>query len=105
MAYEKLEAWMKTLYELRARIDEIDRRLITLLAERADSVRAIGELKTSEDEIIAADRQQEVYRTRRLWASEVGLDPDFVEDLYEMMIQHFISQERQQLAERNNHRE
>jgi isochorismate pyruvate lyase len=93
---------MTTLSELRFQIDELDRRLITLLAERAAYVQQVGELKTSDSEIVAEDRQKQVYQTRRAWASEQGLDPDFVEALYRLMVEHFIEKERQQLAERKN---
>ena len=91
---------MPGLSELRAQIDDVDRRIIALLAERAGYVEAVGDLKSSDDEILAPERQAEVYRTRREWASEAGLDSDFVERLYKMMVEHFIEQERQQLAAR-----
>ena len=93
---------MPTLDELRAQIDDLDRRIITLLAERAAVVQQVGELKTSDSEIVAEERQQYVYQSRRAWAVDVGLDPDFVEDLYRLMVEHFIAQERKQLAERDN---
>ena len=93
---------MTSLDQLRNQIDDVDRRIIRLLAERAGYVHAVGEIKTSDEEIVAEDRQQQVYSTRRQWATEAGLDPDFVESLYRMMVDHFIDQERRQLAARKD---
>jgi len=90
-----------SLSKLRTQIDELDRRLVALLVERDKLVQAVGELKTSDDEILAPERQREVYESRRAWAADAGLDPDFVERLYRVMIEHFIAQERQQLAQRD----
>jgi isochorismate pyruvate lyase len=90
------------LVELRTQIDDVDHRIIILLAERAGYVTQVGKLKNSDDEIVAADRQQQVYQSRRAWAAEVGINPDFVERLYRVIVEHFIEEERQQLAARNN---
>lgn len=90
-----------TIPELRAQIDELDQQIIRLLAQRADCVHQIGSLKNTDEEVVAQDRQQWVYQTRRAWASELGLDPDLVENLYRLMIQYFIEQERRQLEVRH----
>lgn len=91
-----------TLEELRTLIDDVDQRIIALLAERAGYVAQVGELKNSDEEIVAENRQKQVYLSRRTWASESGIDPDFVEHLYREIVQYFIEQERQQLAARQN---
>jgi len=91
-----------SLEELRTQIDDVDRRIITLLAERAGYVTQVGEIKNSDEEIIAADRQIQVYQTRREWAVDAGVDSDFVEHLYREIVGYFIEQERQQLAARQN---
>jgi isochorismate pyruvate lyase len=91
-----------SLDELRTQIDDVDHRIIILLAERAGYVTQVGKLKTSDDEIVATDRQQQVYQSRREWAAEAGINPDFVERLYRVIVGHFIEEERQQLAARNN---
>lgn len=88
---------MASLAELRAHIDDLDHQIIQLLAERAKTVEHIGELKTSEEEIIAPERQEQVYKTRRAWARQYGLDPEFAEMLYRTMIDYFIEQQRRQL--------
>lgn len=91
---------MDALAQLRAQIDQLDYELLQLLARRAQYVHQVGELKHTDEQIVALERQQEVIRTRRAWAQQLGLDPDFVEGLYLHMIHHFIEQERRQLAQR-----
>jgi chorismate mutase len=56
---------MTTLAELRTKIDDVDQRIIALLSERAGYVREIGQHKKSDTDIVASDRQQQVYLTRR----------------------------------------
>jgi len=91
---------MASLANLRAKIDNVDHKIVKLLAERARYVHAIGELKNSEEEIVAAERQEQVLKTRRAWARQHGADPELVELLYRQMIDFFIEQERLQLAAR-----
>ena len=93
---------MTSLNQLRARIDDLDQQIIQLLGERAACVQEVGALKSSDDEIVATERQNQVYQTRRAWARQAGLDPEFVESLYRMIIDHFIQQQRQQLSQRQN---
>lgn len=91
---------MTTIPELRLQIDQLDQQIIALLAERARVVHQIGELKNTEAEIVAVDRQAQVYQTRREWATQAGLDPDLAEAVYRTLITYFIGQERHQLEER-----
>ncbi|NJL93949.1 MAG: chorismate mutase [Anaerolineae bacterium] len=91
---------MATLADLRATIDEIDQELVALIGRRAQVVQQIGTLKASEQEVVAQDRQEQVYASRRAWAAEAGADPDLVEALYRVMIAHFIQEQRMQLAGR-----
>lgn len=91
---------MATLEELRAQIDVLDRKLIALLAERAEIVHHIGQIKQTDEEVVAIDRQSVVYATRRAWADEAGVDADLIERVYRTMIAYFIESERQQLNAR-----
>ena len=36
---------------------------------------------------------------RRAWAAEEGLAPDFVEDLYQSIVSHFVAREMERLQE------
>jgi chorismate mutase/prephenate dehydratase len=63
----------------RARIDEIDRQLIALVAERMEAVRAICRSKGSNGDAPLRDhrREQEVLANWQRAAAEVGLSPFF----------------------------
>ncbi|MCB1182547.1 3-deoxy-7-phosphoheptulonate synthase [bacterium] len=67
------------LHTPRARIDEIDRRLVALVAERMDAVRAIGRTKGADDAQPLRDhrREQEVLANWQDAAAEHGLSPFF----------------------------
>jgi chorismate mutase len=93
---------MPTLSELRASIDDIDHQLVKLLAQRAALVHDIGEIKNSEEEIIDPERQHHVISTRRAWARQIGLDADLVESVYRLLLDYFVTQEREQLAKRQS---
>lgn len=88
---------MTTLAELRTKIDDVDQRIIQLLSERAGYVDEIAHHKKTDNDVVATDRQNQVYTTRRQWAEAANLDPDFVENLYRLMIAHFIEVQRQKL--------
>jgi len=70
------------LADLRARIDDVDARLVRLLAERFAVTRQVGVLK-ARTHLPPADPAREgaqVARVRRL-AEESGVDPDLAEDI------------------------
>lgn len=82
-----------TLDEVRAEIDRIDRAIVRLLGERAGYVRQAGRFKTSEQAVRAPDRRQRMQAKRRAWAEADGLDPAFVERLFDAVTEHFIGRE------------
>lgn len=92
---------MATLEELRAQIDTLDHQILEHLGQRARIVQQVGELKRTQDEVYAPDRQEQVIASRRAWALQHNLDPDFVETLYRTLLDYFIEQQRQQIAQRN----
>jgi len=85
----------QSLREVRTEIDRIDREILALLGRRAGYVHAAARFKESEQAVEAPDRQADVFRTRRDWAVEEDLDPDFVERLYRELIAYFIERERE----------
>jgi isochorismate pyruvate lyase len=89
-----LAADCKSLDEVRAEIDRIDRAILALLGERAAYVHAAARFKSTEAEIAAPARQAAMLHARREWAREEDLDPDFVEDLYRRLVAYFVERER-----------
>jgi isochorismate pyruvate lyase len=85
----------QTLGDVRTEIDRIDREIVALLGRRAGYVHAAARFKATEEAVAAPERQAAVFRTRREWAVEEDLDPDFVERLYRELIAYFIERERE----------
>lgn len=91
----------QTIEEVRSEIDRIDRGIVEALAERQGYVRAIMRFKDSPDAIKAPDRQRVVMESRRAWAGEAGLPPELVEQIFRLMIDHFVAEELAILTERS----
>ncbi len=78
---------MTGLPELRARIDEIDQALIGILAERLAICEEVARLKAGTDTpVIQPARVRDVVTTRRQWAIDAGIDPDFAEQLFRVLL-------------------
>ncbi len=78
---------MADLTDLRARIDELDQALIAIVAERLEVCRAVAEVKEgTETPVIQPDRVRDVVTTRRQQAIESGVDPDFAEQLFRVLL-------------------
>lgn len=78
------------LAEVRTAIDDLDRQIIALIAERQKCVVAAGALKKDEQGVRAPDRVEQVIRKVRELAAEAGASPDVVEGAYRAMIAGFI---------------
>lgn len=75
------------LAALRARIDELDTALLEIVAERLDVCRAVAELKQRTDSaVIQPGRVRDVVTTRRRWAIDAGVDADFAEQLFRVLL-------------------
>ena len=73
----------------RARIDELDQKIVTLLAERFDVVREVGEIKKIHHlSPVQPARMDEVLNRVADMAAARGLSPDLVRAIYNMMIDH-----------------
>lgn len=80
--------------EVRNEIDNIDKAVIELLAERFEYVKEVVKYKeNSRDSIEATDRRNAVIQGRRKLAEEYGLDPDVIEEIYDRLIRYFIEEE------------
>ncbi|HEY4332117.1 MAG TPA: chorismate mutase [Ilumatobacteraceae bacterium] len=78
---------MTTLPELRARIDELDQRLVAVLAERLAVCTEVARVKEGTDTpVIQPARVRDVITTRRQWAIDAGVDPDFAEQVFRVLL-------------------
>lgn len=79
--------------EVRQAIDTLDREIIETLGQRFAYVKAITRFKKTAEDVAAPARFQQVLSSRRDWAVEAGLNPDVVEQMYRLLIAHFIEEE------------
>lgn len=78
---------LRSLPELRRRIDELDDQLVRVLAERLAVCREVAMVKEGLDTpVIQPDRVREVITTRRQWGIDQGIDPDFVEEMMRVLL-------------------
>ncbi|HEX3089762.1 MAG TPA: chorismate mutase [Ilumatobacteraceae bacterium] len=78
---------MADLDDLRARIDQLDGALIAIVAERLAVCRQVASVKEGSDTpVIQPARVRDVVETRRQQAIDAGVDPDFVEQLFRVLL-------------------
>ncbi len=83
----------ENMQEIRNAIDLLDRRIIHLIGERFQYVKAAAKFKKNNEEVRAPERFQSMLVKRREWAQEEGLDPDAIEKMYSDLVRHFIAAE------------
>jgi chorismate mutase len=91
-----------TIEELRIRIDELDRRLVELLSERARAAQTIGHLKAATSlPVYEPDREKIIYANVR--AANKGPLPDIeLTHIYERIIDVMRALQRNELASQRN---
>lgn len=89
----KSPAECSNIEDVRAAIDAIDHEVVKALGLRSQYVKAITRFKKTKEDVQAPVRQAVVINQRRAWAAEEGLDPDVVEGIYRLLIDHFVSEE------------
>ncbi|MCJ0764619.1 chorismate mutase [Variovorax terrae] len=94
-AYQPL---CRTLAEVRANIDRLDRLIVPLLAERGRYVKDAARFKRDAFQVSAPQRQQEVIDKVLQLAAEHGAYPEVVEACYRALIAGFIAREQQDFA-------
>ena len=89
-----------SMAELRVQIDDLDRDLIQLLAERATYIDRAVTLKQQENlNARITSRVEQVIGNVRKQADEQGLDPDLAEALWRTLIEWAIQREAQHIPE------
>lgn len=75
------------LVALRSRIDDLDRQLLVILAERLAVCHDVARIKESRDlPIIQPRRVRDVVTSRRQEAIDLGVDPDFAEQVMRVVL-------------------
>jgi len=87
------------LNQLRQKIDAIDDRFVSLLAERQKLVEEVIQLKKKYSlPVYHPAREENLISQRRKQGSREGLDPDFIEELYRLILRHSRVSQSQQLS-------
>lgn len=86
--------------ELRAIIDDVDRRLVALLAERTRTVRSLTEFKHDEETVRSPARVEAVVAKVRTLADEHGMPPGIAEATYRTLISELTALQLDRLAQR-----
>ncbi|KUL52930.1 chorismate mutase [Streptomyces sp. NRRL S-1521] len=86
--------------ELRLSIDDLDRRIVALLAERTTVVRTLTEYKRDEDAVRSPGRVEQVVAKVRGLAEEHGMPPAIAEATYRTLIDELTRLQLDRLAER-----
>ena len=81
------------MQDIRESIDTIDQEIISLIGKRAEYVHEAAKFKTDADSVKATDRVQKMMIQRRKWAEASQLDPDFIEQLYQNLVDYFVQKE------------
>lgn len=87
----------KSIQEIRDSIDEIDYQIIKLFGDRNRCAEQIINFKKDKAGVIAIKRQEELLRSRRKWAEEFDLEPDFFEKIFKMLIDRNIEKQLEML--------
>lgn len=88
------------LLQARARIDQIDDELIRLLADRFSQTLLVGKIKASQ-ELQSFDPEREAQKILKLrqLSEELGLNPDFVANLFSQIMQEVVKNHQRLKAE------
>ncbi len=92
--------FITVLTELRDEVDHVDRELFEIIAQRMEIVEKMGLYKKHNNvTVFQKNRWQEMSETRSKWARELGLDQDFMWDLFKLI--HDASIRRQEFIMNN----
>jgi isochorismate pyruvate lyase len=94
----------RSLDDVRSEIDRIDERIVTLIGERAEYVKAAAVYKDTQAEVAAPERLASMLRVRRQWAAREGLDADVIEGIYRDLVRYFIARETEHWREQSDNR-
>lgn len=90
-----------SMEDVRAEIDRLDERLVTLIGERFTYVDRAWQLKSNKADAVVPWRIQQVIEKVRAHAEEKDVPPSLVEALWRQMIGWFIQYEEEKLDEKH----
>lgn len=91
----------RTMTDVRAGVDQVDRQLVELLARRFGYMRAAARIKPERSQVRDEERKAQVIAAARAAAFELGVPVGLVGDFWERLVETSIAYEMQ-AWERNN---
>ncbi|SDH44775.1 chorismate mutase [Roseospirillum parvum] len=91
----------RSLDEVRAEIDRLDRLIVPLLAERAGYVAQAAGFKPTRADVVIPARIEDVVAKARETARGLGMDLTLIEDIYRSLIDAHIRFEQREWDLRN----
>ncbi len=89
---------MKTIEQLRAEIDKLNREIVELLAKRMEVAGEIAEYKKQRDlPVRVPEREKAVIENVKRLAKENGLDEKMIEDVFLKIIEHTKNSENKRM--------
>ena len=82
-----------SLEEFRIDIDKLDSKLVGLISDRTHLIRKVSSFKTSVKEVKAIDRINFIIQQVRHQAIELGISPNMISDLFNIMIDEMVETE------------
>lgn len=80
----------------RKQLDDVDKQLLRLVAERVSLIEQVGHLKSRHNvPMMQPARVQEVYISRAEYGRELGLDGLFVKNLFDTLLGYSFTKEQQ----------
>ena len=86
----KLPHECRNIEEIRKEIDDIDHDILRLIGKRFSYIKAIIKYKNNPDDVKAKERHSEVISERRSFAESLDLDPDVIENIYQILMDYYI---------------
>jgi Chorismate mutase len=99
MTSQTSPASCQTLEQVRAGIDAVDERIVSLIAERGRFVRQAARFKKDAQAVRAPNRYAALLARVRRLAEQQAIDPDLIESVYRTMVDAFIAAELREHAQ------
>ncbi|PID75005.1 MAG: hypothetical protein CSB28_00210 [Desulfobacterales bacterium] len=95
-----MKDFQEQIQPIRKKIDAIDTRILSLLARRRDEVAKVVSLKkTYQMPVFHPAREAELISNVRDLAMQFRLEPDFIEELYRIILQNSRTGQTRQVEE------
>jgi len=83
----------ENMNDIRKEIDELDGKIVGLIANRATYVKAAAKFKNNEVAVRDVKRVEAVINSKKVLAKSHGVSPKLIGDIYSIMIEHFVNEE------------